>query len=88
MLATASVTVELVRTLLDGSEVLVAGQAMLEGDFYGLHGPLGVPVVAGANGISRVVEIPLTDREHARMAAISRRLQEQVGGWMAGAGRG
>ena len=88
VLATASVTVDLVRTLLDGREVLVAGQAMLEGDFYGLHGPLGVPVVAGTNGISRVVEIPLTDREHARMADISRRLQEQVGGWMAAAGKG
>ena len=83
VLATASVTVDLVRTLLDGREVLVAGQAMLEGDFYGLHGPLGVPVVAGANGISRVVEIPLTDRELARMKAISLRLQEQVGAWMA-----
>ena len=86
VLATASVTVDLVRTLLDGREVLVAGQAMLEGDFYGLRGPLGVPVVAGMNGISRVVEIPLTDRELARMEAVSHRLQEQVEGWMLAAG--
>ena len=86
VLATASVTVDLVRTLLDGREVLVAGQAMLEGDFYGLSGPLGVPVVAGMNGISRVVEIPLTDQEHARLESVSHRLQRQVGGWMAAAG--
>ena len=85
VLATASVTVDLVRTLLDGREVLVAGQAMLAGDFYGMHGPLGVPVVAGANGISRVVEIPLTDQEHARLEAISRRMQAQVGAWMSAA---
>ncbi len=85
VLATASVTVDLVRTLLDGREVLVAGQAMLAGDFYGLHGPLGVPVVAGANGISRVVEIPLADQELDRLGAISRRMQEQVGGWMSAA---
>ncbi len=85
VLATASVTVDLVRTLLDGREVLVAGQAMLAGDFYGMHGPLGVPVVAGANGISRVVEIPLTDQEHDRLASISRRMQEQVGSWMSAA---
>ena len=82
VLATASVTVDLVRTLLDGREVLVAGQAMLKGDFYGLHGVLGVPVVAGANGISRVVEIPLTDQELDRLTVISRRMQEQVGDWM------
>ena len=85
VLATASVTVDLVRTLLDGREVLVAGQAMLAGDFYGMHGPLGVPVVAGANGISRVVEIPLTDQEHACLEAISRRMQTQVDGWMSAA---
>ena len=85
VLATASVTVDLVRTLLDGREVLVAGQALLEGDFYGMHGVLGVPVVAGANGISRVVEIPLTDPEHARLADISRRMQRQVGDWMSAA---
>ena len=85
VLATANVTVDLVSTLLDGREVLVAGQAMLEGDFYGMHGPLGVPVVAGANGISRVVEIPLDDAEHAQLAAISQRLTAQVQTWMAAA---
>ena len=85
VLATANVTVDLVSTLLDGREVLVAGQAMLDGDFYGMHGPLGVPVVAGANGISRVVEIPLDDAEHAQLAAISRRLTAQVQTWMAAA---
>ena len=78
VLATANVTVDLVSTLLDGREVLVAGQAMLEGDFYGMHGPFGVPVVVGANGISRVVEIPLAEAEHTQLAAISRRLHDQV----------
>ena len=82
VLATASVTVDLVSTLLDGREVLVAGQAMLEGDFYGMSGPLGVPVVAGTNGISRVVEIPLSDSEHAQLTEISKSVQQQVQTWM------
>ena len=85
VLATANVTVDLVSTLLDGREVLVAGQAMLEGDFYGMQGPLGVPVVAGANGISRVVEIPLSDSELAQLAAISKTVQRQVQDWMSAA---
>ena len=43
VLATANVTVDLLNTLYDGREVLVAGQTMLEkGDFHGLEGPLGV----------------------------------------------
>ncbi len=83
VLATANVTVDLLSTLYDGREVLVAGQAMLaKGDFHGLEGPLGVPVVAGPGGISRVVEIPLTDAEHAQLATISRRLHLQVQTWM------
>ncbi len=83
VLATANVTVDLVSTLLDGREVLVAGQAMLEGEFYGLKGPLGVPVVAGTNGISRVVEIPLSDQELDQLSHISRNVQRQVQSWMA-----
>ena len=83
VLATANVTVDLVSTLLDGREVLVAGQAMLEGDFYGMEGPLGVPVVVGAQGISRVVEIPLSDSEHAQLSAISKSVRRQVRTWMA-----
>ena len=83
VLATANVTVDLLSTLYDGREVLVAGQAMLEkGDFYDMEGPLGVPVVVGAGGISRVVESPLTDDEHSQLAAISRRLHGQVQTWM------
>ena len=85
VLATANVTVDLVSTLLDGREVLVAGQAMLEGDFYGLNGPLGVPVVAGANGISRVVEIPLSDSERTQLTSISQSLHRKVRTWMADA---
>ncbi len=86
VLATANVTVDLLSTLYDGREVLVAGQAMLEnGDFHGLQGPLGVPVVVGAGGISRVVEIPLADAEHAQLETVSRRIHRQVQDWMHGA---
>lgn len=85
VIATANVTVDLVSTLLDGREVLVAGQAMLEGDFHGLRGPLGVPVLVGPAGISRVVEIPLTEPEYRRLAAVSAQVNKQVDGWMAAA---
>lgn len=85
VLATANVTVDLVSTLLDGREVLVAGQTILEGDFHGLSGPMGVPVLVGPAGISRVVEIPLTEPEYRRIEAISAQLNKQVDGWMAAA---
>lgn len=82
VLATASVTVDLISTLLDGREALVAGQMMLEGDFHGLSGPLGVPVIVGPEGISSVVEIPLSAEELFQIQTISRGINERVTAWM------
>jgi malate dehydrogenase len=82
VLATANVTVDLVSTFLNGGEMLVAGQVMLEGDFHGLSGPLGVPVVIGSYGISQVVQIPLTDPERARLASVSQQVNEKVTAWL------
>jgi malate dehydrogenase len=82
VMATANVTVDLVRTLLDGREVLVAGQVALDGDFYGLSGPLGVPIIAGPAGVTRVVEIPLTSGEREQVKGISARVNGKVDGWL------
>lgn len=81
VIATANVTVDLLQTLLDGREVLVAGQVVLDGDFYGLSGPLGVPVIAGPNGVARVVEIPLTTGEQQQIKAIAGRVAAKVDAW-------
>jgi malate dehydrogenase len=82
VLATANVTVDMVNTFLNGGEMLVAGQAMLEGDFHGLSGPLGVPVVIGSYGISQVVQIPLAEQELARLTAVSQTVNDKVKRWM------
>lgn len=77
--ATANVTVDLVSTLLDGREVLVAGQVDVRpGEFYDLTGPLGVPVIVGPGGIRRIVEIPLTEREQQRMEKIAAEVNAKV----------
>jgi malate dehydrogenase len=89
--ATANVTVDLLQTLLDGRDVLIAGQVALEpGEFYGLTGPLGVPVIASASGVRRVVEIPLTPAEERQVRGLSAGIGAKVDGWVAAldAGRG
>jgi malate dehydrogenase len=60
---TATVTVDLVRTLLEGREVVVAGQVQLDGEFHGLRGPVGVPIVVTPRGWTRVVELPMWSEE-------------------------
>ncbi|MFS0700982.1 lactate dehydrogenase [Cellulomonas sp. 179-A 4D5 NHS] len=56
---TASATVDLVDTLLDGREIVVAGQVLLDGEVSvggaPLDGVLGVPVVLGPEGWTRAL---------------------------------
>ena len=81
--ATANVTVDLVSTILNGHDVLVAGQVqVLPGEFYDLTGPIGVPVIVGHGGLRRVVELPLTESELLRMTKIAHEVDHKVKNWM------
>ncbi|MFE6236839.1 lactate dehydrogenase [Cellulosimicrobium sp. NPDC057862] len=81
---TASATVDLLEVILDGREIVVAGQVALDGELDGrLAGPtggrgapdagpfrgvLGVPVVLGPGGWTRVLLDDLPDDEARRLA--------------------
>jgi Malate/lactate dehydrogenases len=83
VLATANVTVSLVETLLRGDEALIAGQVQLtEGEFYGMSGPLGVPVIVSPGGVLRVVELPMSAQEQADLTYVSESVNAKVAGWM------
>ncbi len=70
---TASATVDLVETLLDGREIVVAGQVALDGEISlgaggaPFRGVLGVPLVLGPEGWTRVLLDPLPDDEARRL---------------------
>ena len=81
VMATANVTVDLVQTLLDGRDALVAGQIVLENDWHNLRGVLGVPVIASASSGMRPVEIDLTNAEHAQVKAVAGGIAARVAGW-------
>lgn len=69
---TASATIDLIETVLDGREIVVAGQVALDGEAVVggalAHGVLGVPVVLGPEGWTRVLLDPLPPDEDARLA--------------------
>ncbi|WP_255371708.1 ACT domain-containing protein [Cellulosimicrobium sp. CUA-896] len=75
---TASATVDLVDTLLDGREIVVAGQVALDGEVLladgrggaaaPFRGVLGVPLVLGPEGWTRVLLDALPDDEARRLA--------------------
>lgn len=76
--ATANVAVDLVRTLLDGREVVVSGQVQLQGEFYGIHTPMGVPIVVTPFGWTQVVPLQLWAEEVRLLQRIATRMSKRL----------
>jgi Malate/lactate dehydrogenases len=72
---TANATVELVETLMDGREIVVAGQVALDGEISlggePVGGVLGVPVVLGPEGWSRALLADLAPDEEELLMSTS-----------------
>jgi malate dehydrogenase len=66
---TAETVVRLLTTLLDGGRVMAAAQIALAGEFLGLTGVTGAPVVLSLKGVDRVVDFDLTPAERALVTA-------------------
>lgn len=79
--ATANGTVDLVRTLMDGREIVVAGQVRLDGEFYGIHTSVGAPIVVGNNGWSQVVSIQLWEDEARLLMQSAAQVQRKLREW-------
>lgn len=71
---TAGATVDLVDTIFDGREIVVAGQVALDGEITlngrEVHTVAGVPIVLGPEGWTRVLLDPLAEDEERRLAAV------------------
>ncbi|MBO3101071.1 lactate/malate family dehydrogenase [Cellulomonas fengjieae] len=82
---TASATIDLVDTILDGRDIVVAGQVTLAGEVLDRTGVLGVPVVVGQEGWTRVLlDRPAPD-EARRLAAVAERIDAANAPWLGGA---
>jgi malate dehydrogenase len=80
---TAAVTLDLVRTLLDGREVVVAGQVQLDGEFHELRAPVGVPIVVSPGGWSRVIALPMWSEEVELLTRHTEQLVATLRAWTA-----
>ncbi|PSN10512.1 lactate dehydrogenase, partial [filamentous cyanobacterium CCP5] len=76
--ATANVTVDLVQNLLEGREIVVSGQVQLDGEFYGLRTPLGVPIVVTPFGWTQVVPLQLWAEEADLLQAMATQLNQRL----------
>jgi len=78
---TAGVTVDLVKTLLDGREIVVAGQVRLDGEFHGLHTVIGAPIVVNDQGWSAVAPLHLWAEEAQMLARGAANIRRKIEEW-------
>lgn len=81
--ATAAVTVELLQNLQEGRTIAIAAQAIVDAGFHGIRGVFGVPLFAGDDGICQILDVPLSDREHHRLAQSAERIRRKIADWSA-----
>ena len=79
--ATANVTVDLVSSLLGGQEIVVSGQVRVEGEFYGIHTCIGVPIIVTPMGWTQIVPIELWEDEALLLQQMSDRLKSKIQQW-------
>ncbi|HXF81530.1 MAG TPA: malate dehydrogenase [bacterium] len=69
---------QMVEAILRDKRRLIPSSVHLEGE-YGHRGVcIGVPVVLGAGGVQRIIELPLNDEERAAFAASVAAVREQI----------
>lgn len=89
---TANATVDLTSALLEGREIVMAGQVALAGEARvggePVHGVLGVPVVLGPEGWTDVLLGELPPDEDALLARSARRIAATVDPYVSGEGSG
>lgn len=78
VMGTARATMELIRTITLGNDALISGQIVLEGEFYGIHGTIGVPFVIGNQGVERVIEIAISEEEKRLLIQNAQNIQKKI----------
>ncbi len=75
-ISTGAVAAKMVETIIHDERGLLPCSAYLHGQ-YGIHDLyLGVPVILGAHGVERIIELKLTTAEHAKLRKAAASIQQ------------
>ena len=76
----AMATVDLLEKIIDDRKELVSCQINLQGEFYGLKGIFGTPLLLGKKGVEEVIEVDLWPQERDRLEDACRNSNERLKG--------
>ena len=80
-IATANVVVDLVHTINEGREALVAGQVSLRGECFDMDTVMGMPILIGQRGWTQIVKPKMDDRDLVYLKQIAAGIAQRIEEW-------
>lgn len=80
-IATANAVVDLVNTIIEGREVLVAGQVSLRGECFDMDTVMGMPIIVGQRGWLQIVKPDMNDRDFNYLRQVATGISHRIAEW-------
>ena len=80
-IATANVVIDLVDTIMDGKEVLVAGQVSLDKECFDMKTVMGMPIIVGQQGWTQIVKPDMSDADLTYLKQIATQISQRINDW-------
>lgn len=75
---TSEIVLRMINTIAMGTEVLIACQAKVSGEFLGVHSVIGVPVLLNNQGIAKIYPLEISAEEREAFLESAERINEQL----------
>ncbi len=80
-IATAHVVGDLVHTIMEGREVLVAGQVALRGECFDMDTVMGMPIIVGQQGWTQIVKPDMSDTDVTYLRQVAMEISARIKEW-------
>jgi len=80
-IATANAVVDLVNTIIEGREVLVAGQVALRGECFEMDTVMGMPIIVGQHGWLQIVKPSMNEKDFNYLKQVAEEIALRIRQW-------
>ena len=72
---------DLVHTIMEGREVLVAGQVALRGECFDMHTVMGMPIIVGQQGWTQIVKPDMSESDTTYLKQVAAEISTRIKEW-------